>query len=298
MAGLLLTVGLSLQAFCAVPPKSSQYVNDFAGILDPAAVSELTQAIVRVEQKTSAEIAVVTVPSLDGRSVEDYAEELFQSWGIGKKDKDNGVLVLVAPNERKIRIEVGYGLEPILPDGLAGQIIREEFIPAFKQNAYKEGILSGTARVLEIIEKNEPAVASQSGEAPMDTKSKFMFIAFLSLFVGLGFFFMGAGVGSRMAFLVLWGSFFGGIPFLMAFAALSVKTVQWTLLPLGFLSFFSGLRTGVKEPAAFRNSGRKPYRGGGWVWGGGSYGGGGFSGGGGGGFGGGSSGGGGASGSW
>ena len=79
-------------------------------------------------------MAVVTVPSLNGVPAEDYAVQLFKEWGIGQAKTDNGVLVLVAPNEREMRIEVGYGLEGILPDGLAGQIIRENFVPRFRDN--------------------------------------------------------------------------------------------------------------------------------------------------------------------
>ena len=89
-----------------------------------------------VEQQTTAEIAVVTVPSLDGMTVEEYASRLFKAWGIGKKGRDNGVLVLVAPTEHKMRIEVGYGLEAVLPDGLAGQIVRTECLPRFKEGDY------------------------------------------------------------------------------------------------------------------------------------------------------------------
>ena len=106
--------------YAAIPEKPNGSVSDFAGILDESAKSELNSLITQTEQKTSAEIAVVTVPTLEGITVEEYAVKLFKQWGIGKKGKDNGVLVLVVPSERKVRIKVGYGLKPILPDGLAG----------------------------------------------------------------------------------------------------------------------------------------------------------------------------------
>lgn len=141
----------------AVPDRPQGYVSDFAGILDERVEQEISSFISQTESKTSAEIAVVTVSSLEDKSVEEYAHEIFNAWGIGKKGKDNGVLLLVAPNERKMRIEVGYGLEPILPDGLAGQIIREQFVPAFKSGDFPGGILSGVERITEIISKGEPA---------------------------------------------------------------------------------------------------------------------------------------------
>ncbi len=98
---------------------------------------------------------MATVPSLNGMSVEEYANKLFAEWGIGQKGKDNGVLVLVAPSERKIRIEVGYGLEPILPDGLAGSIIRDQFIPAFRKSDYQSGVLDGVRRVAAIVRRGQ-----------------------------------------------------------------------------------------------------------------------------------------------
>ena len=103
----------------------------------------------------------MTVPSLEGIPVEDYAVRLFKEWGIGQAKQDNGVLVLVAPNEREMRIEVGYGLEGILPDGLAGQIIRDQFIPRFRDNDYNGGIRDGVARVVEIVEKQQVLTAEE-----------------------------------------------------------------------------------------------------------------------------------------
>jgi uncharacterized protein len=124
-------------------PKPTGYVNDFAALLDAGARAELEALLRETEQATTAEIAVATVTSLDGLTVEEYANQLFQAWGIGQQANDNGVLVLVAPNEREMRIEVGYGLEPVLPDGLAGEIIRTEFLPQFKSGDYSAGIRQG-----------------------------------------------------------------------------------------------------------------------------------------------------------
>ena len=88
-------------------PKAEGYITDSANVLDAGAVREIEALVKDTEEKTTAEIAVATVSSLDGMSVEEYANRLFKEWGVGKKGRDNGVLILVAPNERKIRIEVG-----------------------------------------------------------------------------------------------------------------------------------------------------------------------------------------------
>ncbi|MBI5573725.1 MAG: TPM domain-containing protein [Elusimicrobia bacterium] len=180
---LFLSFLLTINLYANIPQKPVGYVNDFANILDDKTKSELLSLIIQVEQKTSAEIAMVTVSSLEGMSVEDYAEKLFKKWGIGKKRKDNGVLVLIAPNERKVRIEVGYGLEPVLPDGLVGEIIREQFIPAFKRNNFSDGITSGVKRIVQIIERNEPAPKFSFAGHPQWISLLSLSIFFLVFFV-------------------------------------------------------------------------------------------------------------------
>ena len=106
-------------------------------------------------------MAVVTVPSLNGVPTEDYAVQLFKEWGIGQAKTDNGVLVLVAPNEREMRIEVGYGLEGIRPDGLAGQIIRENFVRAPDKRQRRD---PRRRRVIDIVEKQQVLTAEELGE--------------------------------------------------------------------------------------------------------------------------------------
>ena len=134
---------LSAVCFAVKYPKPQGYISDFAGIIDPSTRDQLEQNLADYERSSTHQIAVVTVPSLEGDTVEDVAVRLFKEWGIGNKGKDNGVLLLVAPHEKRMRIEVGYGLEPVLPDGLAGQIIRENIAPHFKREDYSTGILNG-----------------------------------------------------------------------------------------------------------------------------------------------------------
>jgi uncharacterized protein len=149
--GLLLEYASAAVAF----PKPEGWVTDKAGFLDTTARNQLERLLTEVERKSGVEIAVVTLPTLGGRSVEEVAVELFQTWGIGKKGKDEGVLLLVARNERKIRIEVGYGLEGTIPDGLAGEIIRETITPRFRQGRFAEGIETGVGQIVETIARQK-----------------------------------------------------------------------------------------------------------------------------------------------
>jgi uncharacterized protein len=114
-------------------------VSDFARVLDAASKQRLNEYCQRVEQATGAQIAIVTITSLDGEPVEDVADLLLRRWGVGKKGEDNGALFLLAINDRKSRLEVGYGLEPIIPDGAAGQILRE-MRPALRAGDYASAL--------------------------------------------------------------------------------------------------------------------------------------------------------------
>lgn len=133
--------------------KPTGFVNDFAHIISADTSAKLGQLLTAFEQATGIEAAVVTVGSLDDTPVEDFAVTLFEQWGIGKKGKDNGLLILVAPTERKMRIEVGYGLEGAINDAVAGRIIRDTMIPWFKNGDYSTGILNGTVESIDIISK-------------------------------------------------------------------------------------------------------------------------------------------------
>jgi len=136
-------------------------VNDFAGALETSQRATLESQLEDLERETSAEVALVTVPTLDGRSVEEYANALFNTWGIGKQGRDNGVLVLVAVQDRTMRIEVGYGLEGVLSDGLAGALMRETFLPRFRDDDNRAGILDGMTRVIDIVRRAEPLTPAQ-----------------------------------------------------------------------------------------------------------------------------------------
>lgn len=122
------------------------YVSDFAGVIDPASKTQLEAYGGIVERSTGAQMALVTVPSLEGEPIEDVANTIFRAWGVGQKGKNEGILLLLAINDRKSRLEVGYGLEPILPDGLDGSILRE-MRPALRQQHYGEAMMAAAQTI-------------------------------------------------------------------------------------------------------------------------------------------------------
>jgi len=150
VALLLLSLPLLLRAEPVSQLHPTDYVNDFAHVLDPTTISQLDNICQQLDQKAHAQIAVVTVNSLDGSDIESYAVDLFKQWGIGSKATDHGVLILLAVQDRKYRIEVGYGLEPILPDGKVGGFGREA-VPLLRQSDYNGAVSLLTSRVADVI---------------------------------------------------------------------------------------------------------------------------------------------------
>ncbi|OGS45282.1 MAG: hypothetical protein A2539_08645 [Elusimicrobia bacterium RIFOXYD2_FULL_34_15] len=135
-------------------PKPTGWVVDNAGIIDTQSSQQMSATIQELEQKTGAEIAVVTVKNLGNDSIENFSVNLFKKWGIGKKGKDNGVLLVSSIDDRKVKIEVGYGLEGILPDGLCGEILDKYVIPSFKEGAYGKGLAKGVLAIASVIAKD------------------------------------------------------------------------------------------------------------------------------------------------
>jgi len=127
-------------------------VTDTAHILSPQEQATLSGRLAKLEQKTQHQLVVVTVPSLDGRDVANYTRDLANSWGIGRKGYDDGVVLLVAPKERKVRIAVGYGLEKRLPDGVCQQIIDQKILPSFRKGDLSGGIEAGTDALIARLE--------------------------------------------------------------------------------------------------------------------------------------------------
>jgi len=240
-------------------PKPTGRVNDFADLIDAATEAEIDRRLAQLEQQTSSEIAVATVHSLDGMPVDEYANRLFQAWSVGRANEDNGVLVVVAPNEREMRIEVGYGLEGVLPDGLAGQIIREQFTPRFRENDYAGGIRDGVYRIADVVGKQQvltPEQIAALDDHAGDGVPEWILIPFFGLFVTIGFGMVGLGVRTKTGFPLSFGSFFGGLPLLMSLLFVPAVAAV-TLVPLALFIAIVGYRLGARPSwrNAFRDGG-------------------------------------------
>ena len=131
-------------------PKPTNYVSDFAGVLSPETQASLNALCAQVDRQAHAQIAVVTIKSLDGQPIENFATELEDKWKVGKKGTDRGLLLIFAPNDRKYRIEVGYGLEGILPDGRVGDIGRL-MVPYLRQNNYDAAVTLAVRQIAGVI---------------------------------------------------------------------------------------------------------------------------------------------------
>lgn len=272
---IVVTVALLASSAQAIDfPKLTGRVVDNANLLSSSVEQQLTQQLKAHEDKTTNQVVVVTVNTLQGLEIADYGYQLGRHWGIGQADANNGVLLVVAPKQRKVRIEVGYGLEGTLTDALSKQIVDFEIIPRFKQKDFQAGIQAGTKAILGIL-GGSIDVAQYQQKRQKSNKAElipqlFMFV-FIALFVG---FFLRLMMGVKASTgLVFAGSFVVGLLVSGLGFALLVAIIA-TVFHL-----FNSMSGG---------------RGGGGYYGGG-YGGGGFGGGG---FGGGGFGGGGASGGW
>lgn len=133
------------------PPRG--YVNDYANLLSGEYEARLNGFAGELEYKTTAQVSIVALDSVAPYEIEDYAVMLFEKWGIGHKGKDNGILIVLAVKDRRVRIEVGYGLEGAIPDAIAKQVIEERMMPFFKQGKYQEGLVSGSLSVMGLVAK-------------------------------------------------------------------------------------------------------------------------------------------------
>jgi uncharacterized protein len=141
----IVPAAVSAQTF----PDLTGRVVDAANLLDPAQEQQLTQLSEGIEQASGRQFVVATIPDLQGYAIDDYGYRLGQHWKLGQKEADNGIILLVAPNDRQVRIEVGKGLEPIMTDGLAGLIVDQQIVPHFKAGDMAGGIMAGAAEIGE-----------------------------------------------------------------------------------------------------------------------------------------------------
>lgn len=154
---IVAAIVLPVSAFCTATDEMvarlqhDGLVNDYAGVIEPADEMRISNLVAEVQQKTTAAIAVVTVRSLEGGDVVDFAGKLFEKWAIGEKGRDNGILVLASIDDKKLRIEVGYGLEGAINDAKAGRILDEQLIPAFKEGRYGAGLYNAAAALAALV---------------------------------------------------------------------------------------------------------------------------------------------------
>lgn len=282
VSAVLLTAA-SLMAL-AVPELKGR-VNDYAHILSPGTVRQLDSELRSFEQTDSTQIVVLTVPSLEGESIEDFSIHVAEAWKIGQAKRDNGVILVISRMDRKVRIEVGYGLEGKLTDLVSGRIIRNLMVPAFRAGNFDQGVVAGVGAIMATVKGQYTAkLADRGAGSQRRSSSSGLFlplIAFVFLVTQLGRLRRSLGTVAGGVLLPIFGAIFlgGGLLLLL-------------LIPLGLVGGFllsllgGGLFSGTSP------YGRRYFGGGYW---GGGFGGGGFGGfsGGGGGFGGG-----GASGGW
>lgn len=199
----------SITMASVISPTSDFYVNDNAGILTSSTKQYIINTNIELQKKTGAQIVVVTVKSLEGMSIEDYANQLFNSWEIGDKSKDNGLLLLCSYGDREFRVEVGYGLEGKLPDGKTGRMQDEYIIPYLREDKFDEGIKNGYSAFLKEVadeygvtitgsENAEKRGESFSAIESMSYVVIMIFFIFISIrFRGRGgpFIFFGGGTG-------------------------------------------------------------------------------------------------------
>jgi len=289
--GLLLFLFQGLCSWALEIPNLQQRVTDMAGVLTPDQIAGLDSKLHDLEISDSTQVAVLIIPSLEGESLEDYTMRVATAWRLGQKGRDNGALLFISMKDRKIRIEVGYGLEPTLTDARTNQIIRNEIMPRFKEGDFYGGIDAGITGIIQTVRgvyQPTPGSGSRSSRRGGGSLFNFIIVLLFPLFWILsstgkwGGAIIGGGAGMLLPYTLLTHS----LPFILIGGVAG-----------GALGMFVGA---LIRAGAGSGSGRGGF-GGPFIPGGGGFGGfGGFGGGGGGGFsgGGGSFGGGGSSGSW
>ena len=263
----------------------NEQINDEAHIFSQNERDELLSLVQNFEQNSTTQIAIVTLNSLENKSIEELSLEIARGYKLGQKEDNNGVLLVVAPNEKKVRIEVGYGLEGVLTDAISSQIINSVMIPQFKNGKMSEGVKDGVLAIIKVASGEEFSNKTSLSDLPFGVFA--FFAGMLSCFASVifGKFFMRTGFSTCFAGLVsiaLEQGFgvqnyliiFGVFAFIFAVFFLILKDVfkrnsQGGSLPMGFRRDNSGSNGG---------GGRSSGRGGGFSGGGGGFGGGGASG--------------------
>ena len=256
--------------FAIVSPTSQFFVNDYAELLSNDTKQYIITTNTKLEYQTGAQVVVVTVPSLNGLPIEEYSTTLFRNFGIGDRTKNNGVLLLLALNEREFRIEVGYGLEGILTDSKTGRIQDQYIIPYLKNNQWNEGIKNGfDAIILEIC--NEYNIASIT-DLPIVTDSsqnktnELFWVLPVSVIIGAVFGIIARAKKCKTFKAFLLTLFCSGLLGTLAYLITPHKSLGFTQGILGvfanLISFLSTL-SGITTHLGTGNGGSSRYSGGG-----------------------------------
>ncbi len=276
---LISLILLPLQLLALDVPQLSGRVNDLAGLLSPEARQSLTQKLASFERETSNQVVILTVPSLEGDDIESFAIRVVEAWKLGQEGKDNGVLLILAQTERKVRIEVGMGLQGVLPDITASRIIRDTMRPYLKSNNFDQGISVGVDAIIaatkgEFKGGGRPTGKYSSHQSPSIPKI-FMVVVVAAAVLGLFSRFLGSAAGA-VGLPLAAASVFPGMGLLTLLLLAGAGLVGGFILSILVSSLLGG---GGGGGGGFYGGG---LGGGGFYGGGGSFGGDSFSGGGGG----------------
>lgn len=216
----ILTILVAVGALIASPVTAQEFpaltgrVVDNADLLDPAQEAALTQKLEALENQSQRQVVVVTLPTLNGYDISDYGYQLGREWGIGDAERNDGALLIVAPNERKVRIEVGYGLEGILTDALSSLIIQNQIIPRFRADDYPGGIEAGADAIVQqlLLPEDQALAVAQQAQQRQSKDDGFPFGAIIWIIMIFFFFIlpMMRGRGRRRRFggavgdIILW----------------------------------------------------------------------------------------------
>ena len=198
MLALVLVAGLffhSKTALALEVPDLEGRVNDYASLLSPSTVSQLESMLEELEESDSTQIVVLTIPSLEGETIEDFSLEVAETWQIGHEGSDNGALLVISSGDRKLRIEVGYGLEGRLTDMVCGRIIRHVIVPRFKEGRFDPGVLEGVQAMIEAVRGEFKGAGQGKGAARTGEEDPgLMFGIFVIFFIIIG----RAAMGSQL----------------------------------------------------------------------------------------------------
>ena len=208
---LLFVSALSLAQNIPARPNPPRLVNDFAGVLSPQEKQQLENQLVTYDDSTSNQVAIVLINTLDDYPIEEYATKLFREWGVGNKKNNNGIVILAAIQDRKIRIEVGYGLEGAIPDITTGHIIQNDIAPSFRSGDYYEGLSKAANSIIRAAAGEYRAPGNYRKKKDGGSALPFGFLVFIIILIAI---FGGRGRGGGGGYMSRRGSGWLG-PFIL-----------------------------------------------------------------------------------